>query len=163
MSALPIVIRPATPEDAETIAGFNAALAEETEDKHLDRPTLLAGVAALLARPERGRYWLACRPASDGDDEAGAPIGQVAVTYEWSDWRNGNLWWLQSVYVAKDARRQGVFARLLAEVAAAAEADPEVAGLRLYVERDNTPAQATYTAAGFQRPGYLVMERLFSR
>ena len=84
-------------------------------------------------------------------------------TWEWSDWRNGDVWWLQSVYVHADYRRQGVFRALKQHLESLAEADPDVVGLRLYVERDNGHAQKTYNSLGFQSAGYLVMERMFGR
>ena len=89
----------------------------------------------------------------------GRVIGQLMHTWEWSDWRNGQIWWLQSVYVLPEYRRRGVFRRLHAEVLELARADGGVCGIRLYVERENAVAQATYRALGFARPGYEVMEQ----
>jgi ribosomal protein S18 acetylase RimI-like enzyme len=80
------------------------------------------------------------------------------LTYEWSDWRNGDWWWIQSVYVAPEYRRQGVYAALYAHVLAGARANPGVCGLRLYVERDNTGAQRTYEALGMEDAGYRMYE-----
>ena len=112
-----IEIREAKVEDAETIASFNQGIAEETEGKHLDEATILAGVSRLLAEPSRGRYWLA--------EVDGRVVGQTMVTYEWSDWRNGNVWWLQSVYVISDFRRKGVFTTLYAEIESLARQDAD--------------------------------------
>src|SRR5262249_25638071 len=105
-----------------------------------------------LADPQRGRYFVA--------EEAGRVVGQLLLTYEWSDWRDGWIWWIQSVYVHADFRRAGVFRCLYEHVAgcAAAEADRVVA-LRLYVERDNAAAQQTYGRMGMSGTSYLVMER----
>ena len=147
-----LTIRKAVPDDLKTIVEYNLALARETEDKTLDEPTLTAGVREMLNNPARGEYFVA-----EGD---GQIVGQTMYTREWSDWRNGDLLWLQSVYVHADYRRQGVFGRLLDELRQIAARDPGVVGLRLYVERENSPAQATYQKHGFRLPGYLVMECL---
>jgi GNAT superfamily N-acetyltransferase len=146
-----ITVRPATPGDAETICEFNRRLADESEGKPLDLALLRPGVRAVLDDPHRGRYFVA--------EDDGRVVGQMLVTYEWSDWRNGWFWWVQSVYVAEEARRQGVFRRLYEHVAAQARADGQVIGVRLYVERDNTAAHATYRKLGLDWTSYLVMEK----
>ena len=145
-------IRPATLEDLETIVDFNLRLAAETEDTELDRENVRRGVRALLADPAHGAYYVACK---DGI------IGQMMHTREWSDWRNGDIWWIQSVYVHPDHRQQGVCRALYAHLRARAAADPGVVGVRLYVERDNARAQAAYAAFGMRPGGYLVMQDLF--
>lgn len=146
-------IRPATVDDLETIVDFNRRLAAETEDTALDAETVRRGVRAVLADGARGAYYVACR---DG------VIGQMMHTREWSDWRNGDIWWIQSVYVRADHRRRGVCRALYAHLRARAAADPGVVGLRLYVERENARAQAAYAAYGMQPGGYLVMQELFA-
>lgn len=143
-------IRPARPADAKQIADFNRCLAEETESKLLDPRTVLSGVKALVDAPENGRYYVA-----DSDDEL---IGQLLLTYEWSDWRNARFWWIQSVYVAPSHRRQGVFSALYGHVAQLARQDPAVCGLRLYVEEHNAAALETYRALGMSPAGYRVLE-----
>ena len=148
-------IRNARPDDATVIADFNARMCEETEHRQLDAKVLGRGVARLLADATLGRYWIAERD--------GQVIGQIMVTYEWSDWRNGTIWWIQSVYVHPDARRQGIFSMLYRHVEALATQDSEVCGLRLYHERDNRNARATYEALGMSDPGYRVMETIFKR
>ncbi|OWK45049.1 GNAT family N-acetyltransferase [Fimbriiglobus ruber] len=140
-------IRRATPADVDVVARFNAALAWESEHKRLDEETLRLGVRAVLADAHKGFYTLAER---DGGDV----VGQVLVTYEWSDWRNGWYWWIQSVYVHANGRRGGVFRALFDHLKAAATADPTVIGLRLYVDRDNAAAQATYRAIGMEEEPY---------
>lgn len=152
---LDLRIRAATRDDWETIAEFNLKLAQETEPHSLDPQTVRAGVKALLADDRKGRYFVAT--------VEGRIIGQLMHTWEFSDWRNGDVWWLQSVYVDAEFRRQGVFASLKRHLEELAEADPNVVGLRLYVERDNGHAQATYRKLGFESTGYLVMERMFGR
>ena len=146
-----LVIRRARPADAKEIIDFNLHLAEESEGKKLDRDLLAAGVAAGLADPHKARYFVA--------EDHGSIVGQMMITYEWSDWRNGWFWWIQSVYVRGDRRRQGDFRTLFEHVADLARQDPEVIGLRLYVEQENHVAQQTYTSLGLEPTGYLVLER----
>jgi ribosomal protein S18 acetylase RimI-like enzyme len=143
-------IRAAAPEDLDTIVAFNAAIAFETEHKHIDQARLRGGVAALLADAAKGRYFLAA--------DATGVLGQLMVTDEWSDWRNGRFWWIQSVYVRPDARGRGVFESLYRHVERLSHADPQVCGLRLYVEHANTRAQRTYLRCGMVNAGYQVME-----
>lgn len=150
-----ITVRLARPDDCETIVDFNAKLATETENKVLNFDLLLPGVRALLADPAKGRYFVAC----DGDQI----VGQVMHTREWSDWRNGDIWWLQSVYVAAPYRRAGVFRKLYNHLQDEAKRDPTVVGLRLYVEENNHRAQETYRAFGMVEGGYFVLERFFER
>lgn len=148
-----IEIRAAMPADAAVIARFNSQMAEETEGRPLDPSLIGPGVAALLADPAKGRYWLA--------HSNGRIVGQIMVTREWSDWRNGMFWWIQSVYVHPEWRRQGVFSALYRHVESLAAAAPDSCGLRLYVERNNTRAQATYAALGMVETAYLVMQTTF--
>jgi GNAT superfamily N-acetyltransferase len=145
-------IRRAGPHDAALVADFNARLAEESEGKTLDPAKLLPGVRALLTDEHKGVYHLAL-------EEAGQPIGQVMYTYEWSDWRNGWFWWLQSVYVVEAHRGRGVFRQLFDHVVALAKQRGNVIGLRLYVEDKNTRAHEVYGRCGFTRAGYFVLER----
>jgi GNAT superfamily N-acetyltransferase len=145
-----VSIRRAVPADEAVLAEFNAALAWESEQKRLDAQVLLAGVRAVRADANKGFYTVAER-----DDEV---VGQVLVTFEWSDWRNGWFWWIQSVYVRADARRGGVFRELFRTIQRQAEADPTVIGLRLYLERDNTRARQTYRALGMSDTPYELLE-----
>jgi ribosomal protein S18 acetylase RimI-like enzyme len=151
-----ITIRPAVPSDAPAIAANNRATALETEGWAIDPGTALAGARAILEEPARGFYLVAV----DGD---GAVVGQCMVTYEWSDWRSGDFWWIQSVYVRPGCRRQGIFARLYRTVEAMAEARPDVTGLRLYVEAENTTAQAAYARLGMRRAPYVLLERDYAK
>jgi GNAT superfamily N-acetyltransferase len=145
-------IRPATIEDAETIAEFNARMARETEGLALDRATLAAGVRAVFEKQTGARYFVA--------EAAGRIVGQLMLTDEWSDWRNGAIWWIQSVYVDADMRGQGVFRSLYRHVEALAREQGAV-GLRLYVERENAAAQRTYARLGMSMTHYGLMERMF--
>src|SRR5438105_2310221 len=117
---MPLTLRRATLADAPVIAEYNQRLAHETEGRSLDPPVIAAGVRAVLSDPERGRYFVAERD--------GAVVGQLMITTEWSDWRNGWIWWIQSVYVRMDARRQGVFRALYEHALAAARGEPQVVG-----------------------------------
>ena len=144
-------VRPATLADAPTIAEFNRRLAIETEGKALNAETLGAGVAAILADRHKGRYYVA--------DRASDVIGQMMITYEWSDWRNGWNWWLQSVYVRADCRRAGVFRALFDAVITEAGREGDVVAIRLYVENENATAQATYRNLGFEEMQFRLMAR----
>ena len=143
-------IRVANHADAEVIAECNAMMAEETEQRGLDKSILLAGVRALLQDPGKGVYYLA--------EHDGRVVGQLMITCEWSDWRNGLFWWIQSVYVAADLRRKGVYRALHRHVEAAARRKPDVCGIRLYVESENAAAQKAYHQLGMVRTGYFVFE-----
>lgn len=153
MSDPAYTIRPAVAGDAPTIAEFNIALARETEHLELDPPTVLAGVRALLADAAKGHYFVAA-------DASGRVVSQLMITHEWSDWRNGDLWWIQSVYTHPAHRRKGLFKSLYAHVRRAAKA-AHARGLRLYVEHENTPAQHTYHSLGMATTPYRVMEEMF--
>jgi ribosomal protein S18 acetylase RimI-like enzyme len=144
-----LLIRRATPADEDVLVRFNAALAWESEHKRLDEPTLRRGVRAVLADAHKGFYTVA--------ERAGEVVGQVLITFEWSDWRDGWYWWAQSVYVREDARRGGVFRAIFEHLRNAAVADPEVIGLRLYVARENVRAQQTYRALGLDVEPYDLM------
>lgn len=145
-----IHIRGGKPGDVEVIAEFNRAMALETEQRELDAETLIKGVRAVMDRPELGRYLVA--------ERGGKVIGQLMVTYEWSDWRNGLFWWIQSVYVRPDQRRNGIFRALYEHVEQLARATPGVCGLRLYVDEHNERAMATYRQLGMQPSGHTVFE-----
>ena len=146
-------IRPAVISDWPVITEFNSRLAWETEGQRLDPDTIANGVRALLTQPQHGRYFVAC--------VSGHVVGQIMHTREWSDWRNGEIWWLQSVYVQSEFRERGVFRELFAHVRDLAHATPDVIGLRLYVEQHNTRAQAAYETLGLKQAGYTVMEHIF--
>jgi GNAT superfamily N-acetyltransferase len=147
-----LTIRPAGPADVAVIAEFNARLAEESERTQLDAALLASGVAAVLADPQKGWYRLAC--------DEGCVVGQAAVTFEWSDWRNGWWWWLQSVYVRPEARGRGVFRAVYADICEAAQRAGDVIGIRLYVERNNQVGQSAYRQIGMTRTNYEVHEQL---
>ncbi len=145
-----VIVRDAMLKDADTIARFNCGVAMESEGKQLDYPLVRAGVEKALSRPDLCRYFVA--------ERNGEVVGQLMITYEWSDWRAKVCWWIQSVYVRPDCRRHGVFRRLYEHVAAIARQDPEVCGIRLYVERDNQRAMKAYERLGMRPSGHVVYE-----
>jgi len=143
-------IRPATRADLDTIVDFNRLLALETEHRALDIDVLRSGVDAVLSHPDRGRYFLA--------ETAAGVVGQIMITCEWSDWRNGSFWWIQSVYVAENWRAQGIFTALFRHVDAESRRQSAVCGLRLYVDSGNLRAQAAYRGCGMTMTDYRIME-----
>jgi len=147
--AASIVIRPAQPEDLATIADFNVRLAQESEGLPLDPATVHSGVEALLLDPSKGVYVVA--------ESGGRLVGQLMLTIEWSDWRNGPIYWLQSVYVVADVRGSGVF-RALWERALEIARGNGARAVRLYVEEHNTSAQEVYRRIGMRDSGYRVFE-----
>jgi ribosomal protein S18 acetylase RimI-like enzyme len=149
-----LIIRRGQLKDAVTLAAYNIRMAMETENKRLDPYGVSSGVKAVLQDETKGFYFVA--------DLDGRVIGQLMVTFEWSDWRNGNIWWVQSVYVHPEFRKAGVFRQLLAHTLSAAQA-AEAVMLRLYVERDNEAALGTYAKLGLADAGYRVMEMPIAR
>jgi GNAT superfamily N-acetyltransferase len=157
MASESIQIRPATRDDADTIVEFNSAMALETENRRLDLSTLGQGIRAFLESPEYGSYIVAELP----EDTSRKPVGQLMITYEWSDWRNGVFWWIQSVYVAPERRGRGVFRAMYEHILAKAKTNPKVCGIRLYVERENRSAQTVYQRVGLAPSVYTVFEHDF--
>ncbi len=145
-----IKVRLAGTADVPLLAQFNRQMAQETEQKVLDLGTVTAGVQSLVAQPAYGFYVIA--------ERNGEPAGCLMITYEWTDWRNGVFWWIQSVYVVEAHRRQGVFRHLHEDIRRRARAGKNVRGFRLYVESQNAAAQATYRDLGFTNTGYLMLE-----
>ena len=150
MAPAEISVRLATVEDAEFLVRGNAQMALETEDLALDLERLRSGVRAVFDDPARGFYLVA--------ETGGTRVGQMMITYEWSDWRNGVFWWIQSVYTVPESRRRGVFRTLYAEAEALARRQPSVCGLRLYVEEHNGRAQETYRGCGMRETAYRMFE-----
>lgn len=155
-------IRDAEPADRDLIADWMIAMAWETEHKRLDPDTVRAGVEAGLADGAKARYFVAMREVEvAGRETIAVAAGTLMFTHEWSDWRNGDWWWIQSVYVAPEHRRQGVYQAMHSHVAALARTTPGVIGLRLYVERANTTAQSTYRSLDMDDAGYAIFESEF--
>src|ERR1700691_1536072 len=145
-----IMVRPATLDDAEFLVRGNAQLALETEDLSLDIDRLRSGVHAIFEDPTRGFYLIA--------EVARTRVGQMMITYEWSDWRNGVFWWIQSVYTIPELRRRGVFRALYAQAEVLAQQRGSVCGLRLYVDIHNRQAQETYRRCCMQETAYRMFE-----
>lgn len=144
-----LMIRPATIADLTTITEFNILMAFETEQLVLDRSRVVDGVRAVLTDPSKGRYIVAVHN--------GTVVGQLMVTYEWSDWRNGMFWWIQSVYVEAAFRGKKIFSQLYEHIKHDAQ-ENNSCGIRLYVEEENTTAQQTYKKLGMVLTPYEMME-----
>ncbi|HVR43026.1 MAG TPA: GNAT family N-acetyltransferase [Thermoanaerobaculia bacterium] len=142
--------RRATTEDVDAICRFQIAMARETEGVELDPPILRRGVEAVFRDPSLGHYWLA--------ESGGKVTGGLMITYEWSDWRNRMVWWIQSVWVEPEWRRRGVYGGLYRHVRQLAESDSGVAGIRLYVDRRNGSAQEVYRRLGMDGGHYATFE-----
>lgn len=150
-----IEIRQALPSDVETIAHYNIALCRETEGRELDPATVTNGVRRFITEPNKGKYVVA--------EIAGEVVGQAAHTFEWSDWRSGEIWWIQSVYVHPGFRGRGVFRALFEHIKQLGEADVDCCGIRLYMEQDNKTARESYRSLGFSETGYVVFEQLWGQ
>ena len=146
-------MRPARVDDLDKLVAGNLAMAEETERVRLDPETLREGIRALLESRAPGRYWVA-----EIDHRV---VGQLMITFEWSDWLNRMVWWIQSVYVLPDARGRGVYRALYDAVRREAQT-ARAAGLRLYVDTGNTRAQSVYSALGMNGDHYRVFEEMFA-
>ena len=146
------IIRSASTDDISDIAQFNIAMAQETEERQLDPETIQSGVSGVIQNHAHGFYLIAER-----DQVA---VGSLLITFEWSDWRNGTLWWIQSVYVKPEHRRTGVFKALYDAVIARAQAARSVRGIRLYVEQENLDAQSVYQKLSMQKTPYQMFERM---
>ena len=145
-----ILIRSARLSDADDLVAFNRAMAQETENRILSAEIISTGVRSLFQHPELGFYIVA--------ESDGRMVGCLMVTYEWSDWRNGLFWWIQSVYVPPEFRRRGIYRKMYDYVQNAALKVGNVCGLRLYVERDNRIAQKTYRKLGMSKTNYILFE-----
>ena len=146
--------REATPADAQAILTFQVAMALETEEVALDRDVTARGVQAVFDDPSLGRYFVA-EAAAEAEERV---VASLMITYEWSDWRNGVVWWIQSVYVVPELRGQRVYAGLYAHVKEMVDATPAIRGIRLYVDDRNQSAQQVYTRLGMNGEHYKVFE-----
>lgn len=147
-----ITIRKSRPDDIEVLADFQRRLAAESENIQLDKPVVRKGLQALFDDPAKGIYYLA--------ESEGEVVGCHLITYEWSDWRNGMVWWLQSVYVVESHRKQGVFKQMYQNLMNILNSDPNVIGLRLYVDKSNFRAQQVYSSMGMNGDHYTVFEKM---
>ena len=153
-----MMVREATLSDVAHLVKFNLAMAWETEKRRLDKQRLLAGITAIVECSTRGVYLVGEVSRPNGKREV---MSQLLITYEWSDWRNGHFWWIQSVYVHPEWRGQGVFRRMYQYVEQKAKSSEEVCGIRLYVEHKNTMALAVYERLGFSHTSYRILETDF--
>jgi GNAT superfamily N-acetyltransferase len=144
-----IIIRRATTDDARIITEFQQKMAWETEQMKLVPEIIFKGVNAVFENKSRGQYWVA--------ENNGIVVASLLITYEWSDWRNCNVWWFQSVYVLSEFRRKGIFRSMYQQIKTEAEKEG-VAGLRLYVETNNLNAQNTYETLGMKSLHYKMYE-----
>ncbi len=148
-----ISIREGTSTDATLISNFQRHMALETESKILDEDTVLKGVEKVLTSSDRGFYIIA--------EVTSKVIGSLMVTFEWSDWRNGWFFWIQSVFVDGSYRRQGVYRLMHDEVINRCKASKDCCGIRLYVERNNINAQKVYKNLGMHETDYYLFEEEF--
>ena len=140
--------------DIEIIVQFQKNMALETEEKILLESSIRSGVTEVIGDEQKGTYLVA-----EHEDKI---IGSLLITYEWSDWRNGWFWWIQSVYVKKEWRRKGVYSHLYDEVKKLSLNEGNVCGIRLYVEKENKIAQTVYKNLGMYDTKYLLYETEFS-
>ncbi|MBI3602857.1 MAG: GNAT family N-acetyltransferase [Nitrospirae bacterium] len=156
-----LIVRSAGLGDVDVLVGFSAAMAKETEGRALDRERLRQGTLAVLESPTRGFYLVAELPGVSSGGSSSRVVGQLLVTYEWSDWRNATFWWIQSVYVHEAWRRRGIYRRMHEAVIEQAKARKDVCGVRLYVEQENKTAQTVYQRVGLMPSAYRVFEEDF--
>ena len=147
---MPVDYRKAVVADVPDIVRFQVNMAFETEDLSLDHHTVTRGVQGVFEDASRGEYYVA--------ETGNRVIASTLITYEWSDWRSGTVWWIQSVYVIPEARKQGVYAGLYSYVKQLAQRSSDVRGIRLYVDRRNTVAQQVYSRLGMNGDHYQVFE-----
>jgi ribosomal protein S18 acetylase RimI-like enzyme len=145
-----MIIRKANFDDVPVIAGFQKKMADETEQLKLDETLLLKGVGQVFKDPSKGFYLLAV--------EGGIVVASMLLTPEWSDWRNSLFLWIQSLYVIPEYRKKGVFRKMYEHVKKMVQESGEYAGLKLYVDRGNTLAQAVYRQVGMKASHYNLYE-----
>ncbi|QIA09525.1 GNAT family N-acetyltransferase [Draconibacterium halophilum] len=145
-----MVIRQATLNDHKTLVDFQLAMAHETEGIELHRPTVEKGVAAVLNNSTKGNYYVA--------EINGQVVSSLLTTFEWSDWRNGTILWIQSVYVMPDFRRKGVYRSMYAHIKEKVMQTDDLNGIRLYADKTNAAAQKTYEKLGMNQEHYVMFE-----
>ena len=145
-----MIVRLATKMDTATIAEFQLAMARETENLVLDKSLLVHGIENLFGDASKGSYYVA--------EENEEVIGCLMTTYEWSDWRNGNVVWIQSVYIAKEHRGKGVYKKMYQHIQQLVTLSTDFKGIRLYVDKTNVNAQKVYQQLGMNGEHYQVFE-----
>ena len=143
-------IRTANHSDHNAIVDFQIKMAKETEDFDLNPDLVTKGVEAVLSDSNKGVYYVA--------ENNGKVLASLLTTYEWSDWRNGLVLWIQSVYVLPEFRGQGIFKEMYHFLRSKVQNDNSLLGLRLYVEKDNKNAQKVYTKLGMDGEHYQMFE-----
>ena len=143
-------VKEAAYHHSKRIAEFQIQMAMETEQIHLGRETVLKGVASVFEKPELGRYFVA-----EINNEI---VASLLITYEWSDWRNARIWWIQSVYVVPEHRRKGIFRLMYSHIRSIVENNKDIGGIRLYVDKTNINAQKTYDHIGMNGEHYQLYE-----
>ena len=154
-----LTVRRAGTDDVDALVAFSSAMAWETEHRRLDATRLREGTQALLSTPSLGFFMV----MEVREPERCLVVGQLMITYEWSDWRNGNIWWIQSVYVKQEFRGHGVFKALFEHVEQLARSSPEVCALRLYMDKHNEAARRAYAKLGMVEGAYVVFEKGLGR
>ncbi|HIJ53686.1 MAG TPA: GNAT family N-acetyltransferase [Planctomycetes bacterium] len=147
-----IKIRKAKSGDSERIVELQLKMARETEGLRLNKDVVSKGVRGVFQQPARGTYWVA--------EEKGQILGSLLAIPEWSDWRNGTVLWIHSLYVVPEARGRGVFKKLYLSLTKQVMESPELVGLRLYVDKQNKSAQKIYEKMGMSRDHYELYEWL---
>jgi GNAT superfamily N-acetyltransferase len=145
-----MIIRQATTSDSSSIVEFQLAMAWETERLRLDEPTVIKGVAAVFSDPAKGTYYVA--------EADGKVVGSLLTTFEWSDWRNGTVLWIQSVYVRTEYRKRSIFSKLYKHIQEKVNGTPDLRGIRLYADKTNIPAHGVYEHLGMTAEHYQMFE-----
>ncbi len=145
-----MIIRQAQPSDSASIVEFQLAMAMETEQLQLDEPTVIKGVSAIFSDPSKGIYYVA--------ETNGKVVGSLLTTFEWSDWRNGTVLWIQSVYVRPEFRKRSIFSRLYKHIQELVVSNPDLRGIRLYADKTNISAHGVYEHLGMTAEHYQMFE-----
>ncbi|MBW8324138.1 MAG: GNAT family N-acetyltransferase [Prolixibacteraceae bacterium] len=145
-----MIIRQAKETDAASIVAFQLAMAWETEQLQLHEPTVTKGVSAVFSDPSKGTYYVA--------ETEGKVVGSLLTTFEWSDWRNGTVLWIQSVYVMPEFRKRSIFSRMYNHIQEKVAANADLRGIRLYADKTNVPAHGVYEHLGMTSEHYQMYE-----
>lgn len=147
-----MLVRKATSKDKTSIVDFQLKMASETEGIELNKPTVTKGVSAVIEDTGKGQYYVT--------EIEGEVVASLLTTYEWSDWRNGTVLWIQSVYVLKEYRRKGIYRNMYSHLKHLVQEDKNLNGIRLYADKSNSPAHKTYQQLGMSPDHYITFEWL---
>jgi len=145
-----MIIRQAKETDSESIVEFQLSMAWETEQLQLHEPTVIKGVSAIFSDSSKGTYYVA--------ETEGKVVGSLLTTFEWSDWRNGTVLWIQSVYVRPEYRKRSIFSKLYKHIQEKVASNPDLRGIRLYADKTNTAAHGVYEHLGMTAEHYQMFE-----